>query len=219
MFAVAGSNRAGIRYIYVCICICIYIWHKAKNPGAVVYYTTAKTKTNIWAQIQALFCPVEHMSSQIHISGTAKATLMHQWNPLPSKLSGCVHTNAPFQTPYLLHMKSKQRLGAASGWDHTSEFSFFTNLDKRPSSNKPRVQQLLFIRQPATEAAPLNDWWLLKAVRRNRITARSNDVWNLIEHQSILITAMLTTPGKGWRIRARKGFACVYFAPIVHCLD
>lgn len=72
------------------------------------------------------------------------------------------------------------------------------------------VQVVLFKRELAVGGRTTE--WLVafKSSAAKGITAWSNDVCNSIEHQSILITAMLTIPSGGWFIRAWEGSVCVY---------
>lgn len=77
--------------------------HKAKKLIASVKNTAAKPVTNIWAWIQSLFCAVQHMSSQIHVSGTESYTNASM-KSTGAKLSGCVRTDAALQMPYLSHV-------------------------------------------------------------------------------------------------------------------
>lgn len=180
---------------------------EVKKPRAGV-----KTQTNWILGLNSSFFP----SCWAHVESDVRLRLGESYSnasvkPTDCKLSGCVHTNAQLQMPYLSCIKSKQRLGALSMPDHTSEFFSFTNLDKRPSSNKP---------QPSSSYSGC--WghaaeWLVafKSSAVRGIRAWSNDVCNLIEHQSFLITAMLTIRSGGWRIRARKTFCVCLFC--AHC--
>lgn len=161
MWCVPGSDGALI--------LLVTWWHEVKNLRAGVKETKSP-KTLDWDFSPQCFSV---MSSTCLVRYTFQA-LRGSYNSASmkstaAKLSGRVHTNAPLQIPYLSHMKNKQRLGALSGQDHKFEFFAFTNRDKRPSSNKTPVQVLLFRRELAVEAAPLNDWWLLKAAQRKEL--------------------------------------------------
>lgn len=154
--------------------------------------------------------PLSTCGSQARLQ---RATLTARMKCAGRKPPGRVHTDAPLQMPYLARIKRKQRLGALSGPDRASEFFSFTNPDKRPGSNKPQ-------RGSSYSGASRLPRRLLEAARRKESQPEPNAVWNSIEHQSILITAMLTIRGGGGGVFGRKVVrVCVYLVAIVCCVE
>lgn len=100
--------------------------------------------------------------------------------------------------------------------NHTSEFFSFTKPGQKAKLRQNPSAGLRTEHELAWESVRLNGWCLLKSSAAKGITAWSNNVCNLIEHQSILITAMLTNPsGGGWwgggdKDKSPEKVLCVY---------